>query len=132
MPLARAVAAAVSVRSVFMQRALVAGLAVGVFAPMIGDVPGAEADVADRRRHRPRRFRRCRRGIDRRHLARSGRPCLRGGRGAGVEWLRARRRASGDLALALFFYSGIALGVVLASLGGGLNASLLTICSASP
>jgi zinc transport system permease protein len=33
----------------------------------------------------------------------------------GVERLRARRKASGDLALALFFYSGIALGIVLLS-----------------
>jgi zinc transport system permease protein len=32
-----------------------------------------------------------------------------------VEWLRARGRASGDLALALFFYGGIAAGAVLAS-----------------
>ena len=40
--------------------------------------------------------------------------------------------ASGDLALALFFYSGIALGVVLVSLGGGLNASLLTYLFGQP
>src|SRR6266540_4685526 len=33
----------------------------------------------------------------------------------GLESLRARRKASGDLALALFFYSGIALGIVLLS-----------------
>jgi zinc transport system permease protein len=32
-----------------------------------------------------------------------------------IEWLRARGRASGDLALALCFYGGIALAVVLAS-----------------
>lgn len=32
-----------------------------------------------------------------------------------VEWLRSRGRASGDLALALFFYGGIATGAVLAS-----------------
>lgn len=32
-----------------------------------------------------------------------------------VEWLRSRGRASGDLALALSFYGGIALAVVLAS-----------------
>ena len=50
----------------------------------------------------------------------------------GVEWLRSRRRASGDLALALFFYSGIALGVVLVSLGGGLNANLLTYLFGQP
>jgi zinc transport system permease protein len=40
-----------------------------------------------------------------------------------IEWLRARGRATGDLALALFFYGGIALGVVLVSQtdGGSLN-----------
>jgi len=35
-----------------------------------------------------------------------------------IEWLRARGAASGDLALALFFYGGIALGVVLAARSG--------------
>ena len=43
-----------------------------------------------------------------------------------IEWLRARGRASGDLALALFFYSGIAGGVVLAGLAGSFNASTLS------
>jgi zinc transport system permease protein len=43
-----------------------------------------------------------------------------------VEWLRSRRRASGDLALALLFYSGIAGGVVLNGLAGSLNAGTLT------
>jgi zinc transport system permease protein len=43
-----------------------------------------------------------------------------------VEWLRSRGRASGDLALALFFYSGIAGGVVLTGLAGSLDASTLT------
>lgn len=40
-----------------------------------------------------------------------------------IEWLRNRGRATGDLALALFFYGGIALGVVLISRSsiGGLN-----------
>jgi len=32
-----------------------------------------------------------------------------------IEWMRSRRRTSGDLALALVFYGGIALAVVLAS-----------------
>jgi zinc transport system permease protein len=50
----------------------------------------------------------------------------------GIEWLRSNRRASGDLALALFFYSGIALGVVFASLGGGMDASLLTYLFGQP
>ncbi|MGH9177537.1 MAG: metal ABC transporter permease [Acidimicrobiales bacterium] len=43
-----------------------------------------------------------------------------------VEWLRSRGRASGDLALALFFYSGIAGGVVLTGLAGSLDASTLS------
>jgi zinc transport system permease protein len=42
-----------------------------------------------------------------------------------IEWLRARGRAGGDLALALFFYSGIAGGVVLIGLAGSLDAGSL-------
>ncbi|MGH2673270.1 MAG: metal ABC transporter permease [Actinomycetota bacterium] len=110
----------------FMQRALVAGLVVGIFAPMIGTfiVQKRISLVGD--------------GIG--HLAFAG---IGAGLVAGVwpiwgalgvavagalglEWLRARRAASGDLALALFFYSGIAAGVVLASVEGGLDATLLT------
>jgi zinc transport system permease protein len=43
-----------------------------------------------------------------------------------VEWLRARRQTAGDQALALVFYTGIALGVVLISAAGALNANLFT------
>jgi zinc transport system permease protein len=43
-----------------------------------------------------------------------------------IEWLRSRGRASGDLALALLFYSGIAAGVVLTGLAGSLDAGTLT------
>jgi zinc transport system permease protein len=43
-----------------------------------------------------------------------------------IEWLRLRRRASGDLALAVFFYTGIAAGVVLTGLAGSLNSGVLT------
>ena len=43
-----------------------------------------------------------------------------------IEWLRLRRRASGDLALAVFFYTGIAGGVVLTGLAGSLDAGVLT------
>jgi zinc transport system permease protein len=47
--------------------------------------------------------------------------------GAGaIEWLRARRKAAGDQALALVFYTGIAGGVVLISSAGALNANLFT------
>ena len=41
-----------------------------------------------------------------------------------IEWLRARRRAAGDQALALVFYTGIAAGVVLVSAAGALNVNL--------
>ena len=42
----------------------------------------------------------------------------------GIEQLRAVRRAAGDQVLALFFYVGIALGVVLLSAANSLNASV--------
>lgn len=44
----------------------------------------------------------------------------------GIEWLRARRSAAGDQALALVFYTGIAAGVVLISIAGSLNVSLFS------
>jgi zinc transport system permease protein len=43
-----------------------------------------------------------------------------------IERLRARGRTSGDLALALFFYGGIAAGVVLTGIAASLNASILS------
>jgi zinc transport system permease protein len=46
-----------------------------------------------------------------------------GGAGA-IEWLRARRHAAADQALALVFYTGIALGVVLVSSAGRLDVDL--------
>jgi zinc transport system permease protein len=48
------------------------------------------------------------------------------GSALGMEELRRRGRASGDVALALFFYSGIATGVVLIGLSGSLNANLFS------
>jgi zinc transport system permease protein len=44
--------------------------------------------------------------------------------GVAIEWLRSRRHAAGDQALALVFYTGIAGGVVLVSLAGSLDVSL--------
>jgi zinc transport system permease protein len=41
-----------------------------------------------------------------------------------IDWLRERRHAAGDQALALVFYTGIAGGVVLISAAGALNANL--------
>jgi zinc transport system permease protein len=44
--------------------------------------------------------------------------------GIAVEWLRTRRRAAGDQALALVFYTGIAAGVVLVSMADQLDVDL--------
>ena len=116
----------------FMQRALEAGMIVGVFAPLIGTflVQKRLALIGD--------------GIG--HVAFAGvgaglllqiypvwMALVIAVLGAlGLERLRARRKASGDLALALFFYSGIAAGVVLVSLGDGFNASILTYLFGQP
>jgi zinc transport system permease protein len=116
----------------FMQRALVAGLVVGIFAPLIGTflVQKRMSLIGD--------------GVG--HLAFAGvgaglvagiypiwTALLFSVAGAlGIEWLRARRKASGDLALALFFYSGIALGVVLASAKGGLGTSVIGFLFGQP
>ena len=99
----------------FMQRALAAGLVVGAFAPLIGTflVQKRMSLIGD--------------GIG--HLAFAGVAFgavtgiyplwtalgVSAAGALGLEQLRARRKASGDLALALFFYSGIALGIVLLS-----------------
>jgi zinc transport system permease protein len=109
----------------FMQRALLACVAVGVFAPMIGAflVQKRLSLIGD--------------GIG--HIAFAG---IGAGLLAGfaplwvalafavvgslaIEWFRTRRRTSGDVALAIVFYAGIALGVVLISLGDGMDAGLL-------
>ncbi len=116
----------------FMQRALVAGLAVGVFAPMIGIflVQKRLSLIGD--------------GIGHVAFAGVGAGLLLSvspiwmalafavAGALGVDWLRARRRVAGDVALALFFFSGIALGVVFASLAGGLNANILTYLFGQP
>lgn len=50
----------------------------------------------------------------------------------GVEMLRMRRKASGDLALALFFYTGLALGAVFASRTGNLDFETLSYLFGDP
>jgi len=116
----------------FMQRALVAGLVVAIFAPMIGTflVQKRMSLIGD--------------GIGHIAFAGVGAGLLAGvwpvwtallfaTTGAlGIEWLRARRKASGDLALALFFYSGIALGVVLVSRAQGLGTNILSYLFGQP
>lgn len=116
----------------FMQRALEAGVIVGVFAPMIGTflVQKRLSLIGD--------------GIG--HVAFAGvgagillnvypvwTALLFAVVGAvGLDLLRSRHRASGDVALALLFYSGIAAGVVLVSLGGGMNAGVLVYLFGQP
>jgi zinc transport system permease protein len=116
----------------FMQRALVACMAVGVFAPMIGTFLDQKrlSLIGD--------------GIGHVAFAGVGAGLLWGVwpiwtalgfavvGALGVERLRARRQASGDLAIALFFYSGIALGVVLVSRAGGMSAGILTYLFGQP
>jgi zinc transport system permease protein len=108
----------------FMQLALAAGLVVGLCAPLIGTflVQKRLSLLGD--------------GIG--HVAFAG---VAGGvflgiwpvwsalvaavaAALGIERLRSRGKAPGDLALALFFYSGLAAGVVLLSLAHGLDANL--------
>jgi zinc transport system permease protein len=43
-----------------------------------------------------------------------------------LEWLRSTGRAAGDLALAVLLYSGLAGGIVIASLSGSYDASVLS------
>jgi zinc transport system permease protein len=116
----------------FMQRALLASVCVGVFAPLIGTflVQKRLSLIGD--------------GIGHVAFAGIGAGALLGASelwtalafavaGAlGFEWLRQRRRASGDVALAILFYSGIALGVVLLSLGDGLDAKVLGFLFGAP
>jgi zinc transport system permease protein len=110
----------------YMQLALAAGLVVGVCAPLLGAflVQKRLALFGD--------------GVG--HLAFAG---VAAGLLAGVwpvatalvvasvgavviELLRSRQRASGDVALALLLYSGVAAGIVMVSLADSLNASLLS------
>ena len=110
----------------YMQLALVAGMVVGLAAPLIGTflVQKQMSLMGD--------------GIG--HVAFAGvaaglllgvfplwTALIAAVAGAvGIEWLRLQGRAAGDLALAMFFYTGIALAVVLSSLAGSLNASVLS------
>jgi zinc transport system permease protein len=116
----------------FMERALVAGIVVGIFAPLIGTfvVQRRMSLIGD--------------GIG--HLAFAGvgaglmaavspvwaALAVAVAGAIGIEFLRARRTASGDLALALFFFSGIAAGVVLIGLAGGLDATVFTYLFGQP
>lgn len=114
----------------YMQLALVAGLAVGAAAPLMGTflVHKRLSLMGD--------------GVG--HLAFAGvaaglllgtspvwTALVVAGAGAiAVERLRGGAKASGDLALAVFFYGGIAAGVVLSGMASSLNAGRSPTCSA--
>jgi zinc transport system permease protein len=114
------------------QRALLACLAVGVFAPMIGAflVQKRLSLVGD--------------GIAHVAFAGVGAGLLVGVwpvwsalafaviGAVGVETLRLKRKAAGDLALALFFYVGIAMGAVFASRAGALELETLPYLFGDP
>jgi zinc transport system permease protein len=116
----------------FMQRALAACVVVGAFAPMIGVflVQKRLSLIGD--------------GIGHIAFAGVGAGILAGwvpiwtalgfaaAGSLAIEWFRARRRTSGDIALAIVFYSGIALGVVLISLGDGLTNDVLSYLFGAP
>ncbi|MFG2980036.1 metal ABC transporter permease [Streptomyces sp. NPDC048258] len=109
----------------FMQRALIAAALVGITAPAIGTylVQRRQALMGD--------------GLG--HVAMTGvalglvlhtspvwMATLVAVLGAvGMELIRARGRTSGDVALAMLFYGGLAGGVMIINLGGGQTASLL-------
>jgi zinc transport system permease protein len=121
----------------FMQRAFEAGVVVGVFAPLIGTflVQKRLSLIGDGIGHVA--FAGVGAGLLIDPTAGSLAPVLTALVFAvvgalGIDRLRARRAASGDLALALFFYSGIALGVVFVTLGPGLNANVLTYLFGQP
>src|SRR5919197_1246692 len=98
----------------YMQLALVAGVVVGMSAPLIGTflVQKRLSLLGD--------------GLGHVAVAGVGAGLLLGtapiwtslvvavAAALAIEWLRARGRTPGDLALAIFFYGGIAAGVVLA------------------
>ena len=88
-------------------------------------LPRAAAPVARRRRHRARRLRRRRGGDPARRRAGADRARGRG-RWVGSRSSSCARAAAtaGDQALALVFYTGIALGVVLVAQAGALNVDL--------
>lgn len=44
----------------------------------------------------------------------------------GIEWVRARGRITGDVAMAILFYGGIAGGVLLIKIAGGTSANLMS------
>ncbi|MER6448344.1 ABC transporter [Streptomyces venezuelae] len=109
----------------FMQRALIAAALVGITAPAIGTylVQRRQALMGD--------------GLG--HVAMTGvalgfvlqtspvwMATLVAVVGAvGMELIRSRGRTSGDVALAMLFYGGLAGGVMIINLGGGQTASLL-------
>ena len=110
----------------FMRLALATGAVVGVLAPAVGFFLVQRQHEPDRRRGRPRRLRRRGRRLPVRDLAGRHRAWRRWPARSGSNGCGAPIGGAGDQALALFFYGGIALGVVFVSAAEELNANLFT------
>ena len=109
----------------FMRLAFAVGVVVGVLAPAVGFflVERRQSLVGDGLGHVA--FAGVAAGLPARHLARADRPLLRRGRARSRSSGSARAAATaGDQALALVFYTGIALGIVLVSSANRLDVGL--------
>jgi zinc transport system permease protein len=108
----------------FMQRALAAGLVIGVIAPLIGSflVVRSYTRLADTLAHVSLA------GVAGGLMAGLdpvlGAVCVSALAAMGVEALRARGRMVADAALAIFLWGGLALAVVIVSVSYGFNADL--------
>lgn len=110
----------------YMQLALLAGLIIGVCAPLIGAflVQKGLSLLGDGLGHLA--FAGVAAGLLLEVAPLATALAMAAAGAIAIERLRSRGRASGDLALALFFYSGIAGGVVLLGLAGALDAGVLS------
>lgn len=111
----------------FAIRSYVAGAAVGVAAPMIGCflVQRRLSLIGDAVGHLA--FAGVAIGVAAGLAPLWGALVIAVGGAVALEWLRARGRLAGDLSLALVFYLGLAVGLVVLSARGGLNASALGV-----
>jgi len=111
----------------FAIRSYVAGAAVGVAAPMIGCflVQRRLSLIGDAVGHLA--FAGVAIGVAAGLAPLWGALVIAVGGAVALEWLRARGRLAGDLSLALVFYLGLAIGLVVLSARGGLNASALGV-----
>lgn len=111
----------------FAIRSYVAGAAVGIAAPMIGCflVQRRLSLIGDAVGHLA--FAGVAIGVAAGLAPLWGALVIAVGGAVALEWLRVKGRLAGDLSLALVFYLGLAVGLVVLSARGGLNASALGV-----